>query len=154
MIFPGSWAALNILSGSSGYFLSEKGTKYFQQMNAVWNLINLRIDGYALHSISQMDAAALTYSESLLELQNLDKFLLLNAGLDVGYIAAGAWMWERGLRKNSTRLEGYGKSLIIQGGFLFVFDLVLYLMHRPITQDLLQLSDHFSLTGTGFRISL
>lgn len=121
-------------------------------MNAGWNFVNLGIAGFALYGISQMDASALSYSESLGELQNLDKILLFNAGLDVGYMAAGAWLWERGIRKESQRLEGYGKSLILQGGFLFMFDLVLYMIHAPLTNDLLQLSDQFEITASGFRI--
>ncbi|MAO64029.1 MAG: hypothetical protein CL666_03430 [Balneola sp.] len=152
MIFLGSWATLNILSGSAGYILSENDTKYFYQMNAGWNLVNLGIAGFALYGISQIDASALSYSESLGELQNLDKVLLFNAGLDVGYMAAGAWLWERGIRKESQRLEGYGKSLILQGGFLFVFDLVLYMIHSPLTNDLIQLSDRLELTASGFKV--
>lgn len=153
MIFLGSWAALNILSGSTAYFLSEKSTKYFHQMNAGWNIVNAGIAGFALYNISRIDASALSYTQSLNKLQNLDKFLLLNTGLDVGYMAAGAWLWERGIRKNSSRLEGYGKSLIVQGGFLLAFDLILYLLHSPITSDLIQLTENVSVTASGFRIN-
>lgn len=152
MIFLGSWATLNILTGTGGYFLSEHDTKYFHQMNAGWNLVNIGIAGFALYGISQTDITSLSYTQSLGELQNLDKMLLFNAGLDVGYMAAGAWLWERGIRKNSERQVGYGKSLILQGGFLFTFDLILYLMHSPYTQDLLQLSDNFELTASGFKV--
>ena len=122
-------------------------------MNAGWNLVNAGIAGFALYNLSQMDASAFTYTQSLSELQSLDKFLLLNAGLDVGYMAAGAWLWERGLRKKSNRLEGYGKSLILQGGFLLAFDLILYFAHSPITGDLLQLTENMTLTASGFRVS-
>ncbi|WP_421773923.1 DUF6992 family protein [Gracilimonas sp.] len=153
MIFLGSWAILNILSGSTGHFLSEKPTKYFHQMNAGWNLVNAGIAGFALYSISQVDVSALSYTQSLNELRKLDQILLLNAGLDVGYMAAGAWLWERGIRKESSRLEGYGKSLILQGGFLLAFDIVLYLMHSPITTDLLQLTENVEITASGFRIN-
>ena len=152
MIFLGSWATLNILSGTSGYFLSEKSTKYFHQMNAGWNLVNIGIAGFALYNISMTDVSTLSYSQSVNELRNLDKILLLNTGLDVGYMAAGAWLWERGVRKNSTRLEGYGKSLILQGAFLFAFDLILYLNHSPITGDLIGLSESLTITASGFRI--
>lgn len=152
MILLGSWATFNIISGSAGYFLSEKDTKYFHQMNAGWNLVNLGIAGFALYNISQMDASGLSYSEALTELQNLDKILLFNSGLDLGYMATGAWLWERGLRKGSDRLVGYGRSLLIQGGFLLAFDLGLYLLHSPITSNYIDLSDSFELTSTGFRI--
>lgn len=153
MILLGSWATFNIILGSAGYFLSEKDTKYFHQMNAGWNLVNLGIAGFALYNISQMDASSLSYSEAVTELQNLDKILLFNSGLDLGYMATGAWMWERGLRKGSDRLVGYGRSLLIQGGFLLAFDLTLYLLHSPITGNLIDLPVSLELTATGFRIN-
>ena len=53
-------------------------------------------------------------------------YCLFNAGLDVGYMATGAYLWERGIRKDSRGLKGYGQSLILQGGFLFTFDLIMY----------------------------
>lgn len=152
MIFLGSWGTLNLISGSTGYFLSENSTKYFHQMNAGWNLVNLGIAGFALYSISTIDVSSLNYSQSLSKLQNLDKILLFNAGLDIGYMATGAWLWERGLRKDSKRLEGYGKSMLLQGGFLLVFDLILYTLHNPYTKGLLSISENFQFTATGFRI--
>jgi len=153
MIVLGTWATLNLISGSAGYFLSAKNTKYFHQMNAGWNIVNLGIAGFALYNLGQSDASLMGYSESLSELRNLDKILLFNAGLDFGYMAAGAWLWERGLRKDSERLEGYGKSLILQGGFLLAFDLVLYLLHSPITNELLNQANRIQVTASGFRIN-
>ena len=153
MIVLGTWATLNLISGSAGYFLSAKNTKYFHQMNAGWNIVNLGIAGFALYNLGQSDASLMGYSESLSELRNLDKILLFNAGLDFGYMAAGAWLWERGLRKDSKRLEGYGKSLILQGGFLLAFDLVLYLLHSPITNELLNQANRIQVTASGFRIN-
>ena len=153
MIVLGTWATLNLISGSAGYFLSAKNTKYFHQMNAGWNIVNLGIAGFALYNLGQSDASLTGYSESVSELRNLDKILLFNAGLDFGYMAAGAWLWERGLRKDSKRLEGYGKSLILQGGFLLAFDLVLYLLHSPITNELLNQANRIQVTASGFRIN-
>jgi hypothetical protein len=153
MIVLGTWATLNLISGSAGYFLSAKNTKYFHQMNAGWNIVNLGIAGFALYNLGQSDASLMGYSESLSKLQNLDKILLFNAGLDFGYMAAGAWLWERGLRKDSKRLEGYGKSLILQGGFLLAFDLVLYLLHSPITNELVNQANRIQVTASGFRIN-
>jgi hypothetical protein len=42
--------------------------------------------------------------------------LLLNAGLDVGYLAAGAWLVRR------TRWRGDGLAVLVQGAFLLVLD--------------------------------
>lgn len=46
----------------------------------------------------------------------LRRVLLVNAGLDVGYLAAGAWL----LR--STRWRGDGAAVLVQGAFLLVLD--------------------------------
>lgn len=153
MILLGSWATLNLITGSTGYFLSENDSKYFHQMNAGWNIVNLGIAGFALYNLSQSDPSVLSYSDTITELQNLDKILLLNTGLDLGYMATGAWLWERGIRKQSHRLKGYGKSLLVQGGFLLVFDMILYLMHSPITKEAIYFADQFEITANGFRIN-
>lgn len=147
MIVLGSWAVLNIFSGTAGHFLSEGRQKYFHQMNAGWGAVNLAIAGFSYASLSGIDPIAADLNNALRQAINLDKILLLNAGLDLGYIAAGAWLNERGLKKNSERLRGYGTSLMIQGGFLLVFDAVLYTLHSPITDDLIQISTGFNAQG-------
>lgn len=121
-------------------------------MNAGWNLVNLGIAGLALYNISQINASAFSYDQALQKLQNLDKILLINAGLDLGYLATGAWLLKRGISNSSVRMEGYGKSLLLQGGFLLAFDLTLYFLHNPLTVNLLHLSDSLTLTASGFRI--
>ena len=51
---------------------------------------------------------------------------MLNLGLDVAYLTAGALIWERGATDSSPLLEGYGWSLVMQGGVLLIFDAVMY----------------------------
>ncbi|MFN1835848.1 DUF6992 family protein [Balneola sp. MJW-20] len=136
MYVLGSWATVNIISGAIGTLKSSGSTKYFHQMNAGWNLVNFAIAGASLYSLSTTDPFSLSSSEIFGKMNNLDKFLLLNAGLDLGYIATGAWLWERGLRKGSERLTGYGKSLMMQGGFLLIFDGIFYALHSPLTGQL------------------
>lgn len=72
----------------------------------------------------------LSLAQSLNDQNKIEQILLLNAGLDVGYMAAGLYLNERGLRKSSDRLQGYGKALLLQGAFLLVFDGVLYSVHK------------------------
>ncbi|MFW5827247.1 MAG: DUF6992 family protein [Alkalispirochaeta sp.] len=46
---------------------------------------------------------------------------------------AGGWLWERGARGeglsaagvSAERLTGWGQALVLQGAFLFIFDVVL-----------------------------
>ena len=48
----------------------------------------------------------------------------------VGYVLLGSWLWERGARTSSTMLEGFGQSIVLQGAFLLVFDVVLSAVTR------------------------
>jgi hypothetical protein len=51
---------------------------------------------------------------------------LFNAGLDVGWVALGAFLWQFGLAKEERApLVGAGQAVVIQGAFLLVFDSVL-----------------------------
>ena len=59
--------------------------------------------------------------------RKLRRLLWLNAALDVGYVAGGWWFAHRfngaqGERDRSVRGHGYG--IILQGAFLFLFDVI------------------------------
>lgn len=130
MLTLGAWAGGNILLNSVLYQNAQGNRRYFYQMNVFWNLVNLGIAGIGYYqNLGTVDH--LNLIQSLHEQQNIEKILLFNAGLDIAYIMTGFFLIEKA--KNSTdhkaRLDGYGKSLILQGGFLFVFDLVLYFIH-------------------------
>ena len=63
------------------------------------------------------------------ESQKLYKILLVNTGLDVGYILGGsAVTLTKG--KTDSGWRGHGIGIIIQGAFLFIFDLVHMLLIR------------------------
>ncbi len=152
MMVLGSWAAFNIATGTYGFYNRGGDRKYFYQMNAAWNLVNLGIAGFGFYSALNADMT-LTGTEALQSLQKFDRILLINAGLDLLYIGTGAWLWNRGHRKNSDRLLGYGKSVVLQGSFLLLFDLALYFIHHPNTRLVLNISESVAAGPTGFRIS-
>jgi hypothetical protein len=146
MIVLGSWAALNF--AYSGYQLTQTNGKqyYFNQMNVFWNLVNAGIatTGFISASTSPSDISIL---ETLNETQKFSSVLLLNAGLDLAYITAGFYLKERAknIQKQKDRFTGYGNSLILQGSFLFVFDLALYFLNNEIANKILQKGDNFQL---------
>ncbi len=152
MIVLGSWAGLNLLTGVGGNFYFKKETKYFFQMNAAWNVINLGIASIGFLGIPEM-SEALTYPEMLNEMRNFDRILLINAGLDLLYIGAGSYLLNRGLKKNNHRFIGYGRSVMLQGGFLLLFDLILYLRHSPNTKGLFQITENITFTGNGISLA-
>ncbi len=121
-------------------------------MNTAWNLVNLGIAGFGYHSASKIDPN-LGYKAALDKMQHFENLLLINSGLDLLYIGSGAWLWNQGIKKNDDRLTGYGKSVALQGSFLLLFDISLYLIHRKHTKNLVKWSDQLAFTGNGFLLS-
>lgn len=131
MLVLGSWAAGNILIGTYGNFKANGEAKYFHQFNAMWNVVNLGIAAFGYFNAINSDPFSMSNLEILNEYNSLQSFLLLNAGLDVAYIATGFYLKERSKNSSSSeRLRGYGNSLLLQGGFLLMFDVALYFIHQ------------------------
>jgi hypothetical protein len=131
MLTLGSWAAANIGLNSVLYFTTDDDIRYFYQMNALWNVVNLGIAG--LGYFGSVRAAPSEDLFSAVEAQySLEKVLLFNAGLDTAYMMTGLFLMEyaKNSSKNPAMFRGYGQSLLLQGGFLLVFDLVLYTIQR------------------------
>lgn len=154
MLVLSGWALTNLAVGAFGIFSTKGRLKYFHQMNAAWNIVNLSIGTFAYYQAFQTDPSSLTFMQSMGEAQSIENFLTLNIGLDVGYIAAGAYLWERGIRKDSNRLLGYGPSLILQGSFLLLFDAVLYGAHRSNNRQLQKLLDDVAINGTSLSLTI
>lgn len=148
------WALSNIAVSSMGYFKSSGSTKYLHQMNVGWNLVNLAIAGGALYQYGQADPTSFSLVQSLNEAHSIERILFLNMGLNVAYIATGGFLWERGLRKSNDRFVGYGQSLIIQGGFLLLFDSTLYFLNRANNEKLNTIMETVSIQGTQLSVTV
>ena len=153
MLVLGGWAVSNLFIGGIGMTQTSGTTKYFHQMNAAWNTVNLAIAGFGYYGLRNQ-STGIGLSETITEFHNFEKILLFNAGLDVGYMAIGAFLWERGLRKDSTRMVGYGQSMILQGGFLFVFDAVLYFLSRSESSRLIDSLNYIQVNGTALSLNI
>lgn len=138
MLILGGWALGNIGSGTYGMLTTDGNTRHFHEMNLMWNSVNLGISAFG-YMFARNSPTDLSFAETLDEYHKMEKILLFNIGLNVGYMATGAYLWERGLRKNDSRLEGYGQSMILQGAFLFTFDLILYNVVRNDRKDAFRL---------------
>lgn len=131
MLILGTWALGNILLGSYGAIKTSGEAKYFHQFNAMWNVVNLGIAAFGYFNAAGSDPNSMTGMEIINGYNSLQNFLLLNAGLDVAYMVTGLYLKERS--KNSSkadRLRGYGNSLLLQGGFLLLFDAALYFINQ------------------------
>lgn len=125
-----AWAGVNIIQGSISATNAKGSAKSFFRMNAYWNVVNLGIAAYGLTMLRKQINRQYSFSQNYVEQQKTEKLLLLNTGLDAAYIATGFYLKERGARLNKDQATGFGNSLILQGAFLLVFDLVQYGNHR------------------------
>jgi len=132
MITLGSWALGNIAINGLLAGNATGSNKYFYQGNIYWNLVNFGLAGFAYYASTTSDPAAFTLNESIKEFYSIQKILLFNAGLDVAYITGGFFLKERAknVENRQDMFTGFGNALILQGGFLLVFDLAMYFIHN------------------------
>jgi len=128
MTILGAWAIGNILVGTS-LALAEVGDPAFHQMNAMWNTVNLGLAAFSLIQARRAQPPS-TLAKEIQAQHSIEKILLFNAGLDVGYMATGLWLREMNSGPWTQDLPGWGNALVLQGAFLFAFDLVLFAVHR------------------------
>lgn len=128
----GSWAAGNMLISGIAMCKTERSTRYFHQMNVMWNTVNMGIAAFGL--LSQAPEFTSHVPDLVANHRKMENLYLINSGLDILYIAGGAYMVHRS--GNSTKrpemLKGYGQSVMLQGGFLLVFDTALWLIQRDL----------------------
>jgi hypothetical protein len=125
-----TWAGINIIQGSISATNATGADRYFFKSNVYWNLVNMGIGVYGLIGVRNELKKSIDFKENLMAQQKTEKLLLLNTGLDLAYIATGFYLKERGNRMNSESATGIGNSFLLQGAFLFIFDLVQYGNHR------------------------
>lgn len=133
------FATVNMVSGLIGRELSTGQTRYFHEMNFGFNTVNFVLGGLGYLSLKKSDQA--DFADLLKSQMKYEKIYLFNAGLDIGYMLGGIALRQYGFNQTlpeQARYIGYSNSILLQGGFLFVYDLFLYTLHHRNTTRLLQ----------------
>ncbi len=117
-------------------------------MNLIWGSVDFgtALIGYAgnqTYKNKKLTAAEITQQQ-----ERIQKIFFINGCLDVAYVGTGLYLKLEGDSRNSPIMKGYGSSIILQGGFLLIFDGLMYhaqksngnklknfLMKNPITFD-------------------
>jgi len=129
-----AWALLNLIG--SGYLLRRADRRYapyyFHGMNVGWGAINAALACWGILQLHFRVPAGLDVAELFRTQLYYENLFLFNTGLDVAYIMTGYYL--RAQSASSVqwpqRLLGFGQSLWVQGGFLLVFDAVMWtVMH-------------------------
>jgi hypothetical protein len=133
----GAWAVANLGVGVVGAVLAkDERTRWFYLGNASWNLVNLGLAIVGLASDWRTDPASFDGASSLRASTSTVTVYGVNAGLDVAYLAAGAFLWQRGLGVQDERMVGMGQALLVQGAFLLAFDVVMAVLHSALSARL------------------
>ena len=127
----GSWSLSSIAWGITGYNSSNDSYKYFSQMNVAWGAINvgLALPGYL--KARKGGNLNYNYNKTYTEQTKIEKIFLFNTALDVAYVMGGLLLKERAIWdiENSAQWTGFGNAIIMQGSFLFAFDLAMAAIH-------------------------
>ncbi|MDO3627717.1 hypothetical protein [Mucilaginibacter sp. BT774] len=105
--------------------VSREG-QYFFQMNTIWGAVDFgtALLGYA--SVQKYRKKNLTAAETLEQQKKLEKIFLINGALDIAYLGTGTYLKLVGDSRHSPIMRGYGESILMQGGFLLIFDGFMY----------------------------
>jgi len=148
-----AWAVSNIAVGGIAFNGSTGKERYFHQMNIFWNVVNLSIGIPGL--IGTYKNRAKDFESVYKYQKKLENVYVLNMGLDIGYIATGWALDNFGKTKTGVtadRFKGYGNSLVMQGSYLLLHDLVMYFFYKSNNKRLDQVWDKVSIHPDGLGV--
>ena len=155
----GGWAAGNLLVSGIATGQTTGSEHYFHQMNLGWGAVNLVLAGTGYLAARRASRLPADDRASNVRAQiKTENLYLFNAGLDVAYLATGLYLLEKGRNPtaagSSDRWRGYGQSLLLQGGFLLLFDGFQYATHHRHGRNLYPLLSRVSIGPGAVAITL
>lgn len=120
-----TYVGLNGTPVTSSKGINREG-QYFFQMNTIWGAVNFGTSLLGYASVQKYRKKTLTAAETLEQQKKLEKIFLINGAFDIAYLGTGAYLKIAGSSRNSPMMKGYGESILIQGGFLLIFDGIMY----------------------------
>ena len=155
MIGLAGWSVANLVGSGIATNTRNKEMRYFHQMNVMWGGINLAIAGLGYWGAGREKIDNPTLEAVLKHQNKIEKTYLINAGLDVVYIGSGLLMNKTSdNQKNPEKFKGYGNSIMMQGGFLLLYDAVMYAIHRKHGKQLKGMDDKLTFNAGPGAVSL
>lgn len=154
----GSWGAANIVGSGIGAFTTDGEMQAFHQMNVGWGFVNTALAALSLAG-NKSAKTYLSQVETIKQLEATKRIFLVNAALDVAYMATGAYMIEKSKsvddNKRSNQLSGFGKSFILQGAGLMIFDALMFAAHsKNGNKNLYNQISGLSVGPSGFYVAI
>ena len=119
------WAGFSIGTGTALALTGERFKQGVGSQFVGWGVIDGLLAFFGAQTAAKQSAEpeAQTPERQTAERRKLRTLLSVNAGLDVLYILGGLWL-ARTKGEDDEFWRGSGRGIVIQGAFLFVFDLV------------------------------
>ncbi len=120
-----SWSGLSVAAGAVMGLSADRFWRGVGSQFVGWGLIDAGIAWLGLRSARSKAAQsdAHTPARQLEMRTTLHRVLWINAALDVGYVTGGVVLATTKGR-NDSLWRGIGWGIVVQGGFLLIFDLV------------------------------
>jgi hypothetical protein len=129
------WALGSIATGLVWMRNDDRQVRGYGSQFAGWGAINLLLALFGLSSAARnqkrLKQGEISPTQHAVQAQKFERLVLVNAGLDVGYIAAGAWLASTPIDKPQKQpglRRGMGWGILCQGAFLLGWDLLLALL--------------------------
>ena len=148
----GVWGIASMAEGAAGYFGAKEGeAKYFSEMNGIFGVINTGLAATGLLMAQKQMARKLNYERSYDRYLTDKKIYLAGAGLDIVYIGVGFGLASYGAKTKNNAFEytGFGKSIVLQGVFLLLFDNFMLLSHQRNSNKWYRIIDEIRITNNG-----
>lgn len=149
----GGWAIGNVAASSYLYFNTKGSDRSFNQMNVMFNGVNVIIVGASLLPKQKND---LDLNKTLQWQSNTESTYIANAALDLLYSSVGLYLTEKAKNDlpRSAKWNGWGNALIMNGGFLFMFDTTMFVVHKHNGKKLYKLMDKVNVGTSGLGIHI
>jgi hypothetical protein len=155
MLVLGGWAVANIGTNSILSINASGEDRYFYRFNIYWNVVNLGLAGIGYYNEMRRDPSYYSLTETIDRQKRIEKTFAFNSGLNVAYIAGGLYLMElsNNSERNADLYRGFGKGLMLQGGFLLVFDAAMHYAHSRNSRRLKGIINNMSVSSSGIGIS-
>jgi hypothetical protein len=110
-----TWSVLSMGVGTAQMLSPNPFTRAFGMQNLIWGAIDGGIALYGGYQLRNTDWLSRNLKK---ERSDFRKILLVNTLLDIGYVGLGYGL----LRSSNSRWHGHGTGILVQGGFLLLFD--------------------------------
>jgi len=129
LLLLSGWSATNLVASPifcKNLYSAESKSDYFHQMNFNWNLINAGICGVSHFLVHRDSRKPWNLNNISNRKSKAEKSITFNMGLDILYVITG-FVLNKTANESKGNLninKGYGNSLMIQGGYLLLYDAI------------------------------